>query len=196
MAKKDKNNEQYGVKTYAEFLISLAACKEHRRQELFDMLKEVPRPAFIGKIETPTTLNMLTYGQLDDLSRTTPNDDPFVACFKTILDVKSEDVYEMNVYDVFGFCNFVRAEIERINKLFAEIEIKHSSDEIAAGVKELSFGSFGVIDWYARRMGITNQDEVYDVGWIRIYTCMKNDAAQNNYERRLQEQSLRKMKKR
>lgn len=195
MAKDKKKYEQIGVKTYAEFLISLSACKENVRQELFDQLLAVPRPDYIGDIEIPTHLNTLTYGQLDDLSRTSETDDPFVVCFTTILNVEPSDVYAMNVFDVFGFCNFVRKEVERINKLFGEIEVKHSSDEIAAGVKELSFGSFGVIDWYARRMGITNQDEVYDVGWIRIYTCMKNDAAQNNYERRLQEQSLRKMKR-
>lgn len=100
----------------------------------------------------------------------------------------------MNVFDVFGFVNFCRAELERINKLFEAVAPTHTSEEIAAGIEDLNFGTFGVIDWYARRMGITNQDEVYSVAWVRIYTCMKNDNEQSEYEKRLNKQYLNKYK--
>ena len=55
-------------------------------------------------------------------------------------------------------------------------------------MEKLDFGSFGVLDWYARRMGITNQNEVREVAWVRIFQCMKNDAIKNEYERRLAKQ--------
>lgn len=100
------------------------------------------------------------------------------------------------MFDVFGVINFVRSELERINNLFASIKISHTPEEIAAGVEDLNFGTFGVIDWYAKRMGITNQDEVYNVAWIRIYTCMKNDNEKAEYESRLNKQYTEKAKRR
>ena len=69
---------------------------------------------------------------------------------------------------------------------------KYSSEEVAAGVHDLDFGSFGVLDWYAKRMGIANQNDVRDIAWVRIYQCMKNDHEQQLYERRLQEQYMKK----
>lgn len=99
------------------------------------------------------------------------------------------------MFDVFGVINFVRSELDRINKLFASIKVAHSPEEIAAGVENLNFGTFGVIDWYAKRMGITNQDEVYSVAWIRIYTCMKNDNEKAEYEQRLNKQYVEKAKR-
>ncbi len=145
-------------------------------------------------MELPKNLNTITYGQLDDLSRITQGHDPAVQVFKILLDIDAQEVYQMNVFDVFGFVNFCRAELERINKLFEAVAPTHTSEEIAAGIEDLNFGTFGVIDWYARRMGITNQDEVYSVAWVRIYTCMKNDNEQSEYEKRLNKQYLNKYK--
>ena len=41
-------------------------------------------------------------------------------------------------------------------------------------------------------MGITNQNEVREVAWVRIYRCMYNDAMSNNYERKLSQQYMKK----
>ena len=101
----------------------------------------------------------------------------------------------MNVFDVFGFLNFAKEEVKRINKLFADIAPHIPPKKLAAGIEDLNFGTFGVIDWYARRMGITNQDEVYSVAWVRIYTCMKNDNEQSEYEKRLNKQYINRHKK-
>ena len=90
-----------------------------------------------------------------------------------------------DVNDVFGFVNFVANEILRINKVFSSIKVSYSPEEREAGVEELPFGSFGVLDWYAQRMHIANQNEVRDIAWVRIFQCMKNDNERNEYERRL-----------
>mgnify|MGYP007070193940 CR=1 FL=1 len=42
--------------------------------------------------------------------------------------------------------------------------------------------------------GITNQNEVRSVAWVRIFQCMKNDAMRNNFERKLSEQYKMKSK--
>lgn len=171
--KKTRRNSKKKAKltTYGEFLILLPLCHKDHQAELMETLKQAKRPAFVAGIEVPENLNAITYGQLDDFSRIDQNSqDPAVGVFSILLGLSPEKVYSLNVFDVFGVINFVRAELDRINKLFASIKVTHSSEEIAAGVEELNFGTFGVLDWYAKRMGITNQDEVQSVPWVRIYT--------------------------
>lgn len=176
--------------SYWEFLVLYPCCRKNHQKELMEQLKAAPRPSVIGKHEVPANLNGLSYGMLDDLQNVAKDKekDPAIECMGLLLDMTPAEVFAANVVDVFGFINFITEELRKINSLFARIKVKYSSEELQAGVKELDFGSFGVLDWYARRMGIVNQNDVRDVAWVRIYTCMKNDADQNNYERRLRKQ--------
>lgn len=192
--KKPHKKQKMKLTTYGEFLVLLPCCTEEHTEEIRETLKKAKPPAYVNGVELPKNLNTITYGQLDDLSRITQGQDPAVQVFKILLNIEAQEVYQMNVFDVFGFVNFCRSELERINKLFEAVAPSHTSEEIAAGIEDLNFGTFGVIDWYARRMGITNQDEVYSVAWVRIYTCMKNDNEQSEYEKRLNKQYLNKYK--
>lgn len=176
--------------TYGEFLVLFPCCKAEHGMELLEVLKRATKPAFIGKKEVPANLNVISYGMLDDLHNSSSSADPIASAMKILLGVDEKFAYSQNVFDVFGFNNFVVSEIQKINKLFSALKVRYSSEEISAGVKDLNFGSFGVLDWYARRMGIVNQNDVREVAWIRIYNCMKNDTEQNNYERRLRKQYL------
>lgn len=197
MKRKRRNtNKKVKLTTYGEFLILLPLCHKNHQEELLATLKQAKRPAFVCGKEVPADLNTITYGQLDDFSRISQTEeDPAVKVFSILLGLEAPQVYEMNVFDVFGMLNFVRDELERINALFSSIKVTHTSEEIAAGVEDLNFGTFGVIDWYAKRMGITNQDDVYNVAWIRIYTCMKNDNEKAEYEQRLNKQYIEKAKR-
>lgn len=190
MSRKQKNTtrRQY---SYGEFLVLYPCCGEVQRTELLQDLRKAECPKFLSRKEVPQNLNTVNYGLLDDLRSVASKQDPIAETINLILGISYEDIYKQNVYDVFGFANFVKKEIELINKLFSSLKVNYSSQEIAAGVKDLDFGSFGIIDWYARRMGITNQNEVREVAWIRIYNCMKNDTEQNNYERRLRKQYIK-----
>lgn len=183
------------ISTYGELLVLLPCCSEEHITELLGQLAHAEKPQFIAGKETPADLNTITYGMLDDLSRLTEKDDAGARICEILLGLTPAEVYTANVFDVFGFMHFVREELERINKLFASIKVTHTAEEIAAGVEEMNFGTFGVVDWYARRMGITNHDEVYDVAWIRIYTCMKNDNEKSEYEARLHKQYMNKNKR-
>lgn len=196
MKRNRQNRKKVKLTTYGEFLVLLPLCHKEHQEELLETLKQAKRPAFVYGKEVPTDLNTITYGQLDDFSRISQSEgDPAVRVFSILLGLEPMQVYELNVFDVFGMLNFVRSELERINALFASIQVTHSSEEIAAGVEDLNFGTFGVIDWYAKRMGITNQDEVFNVAWIRIYTCMKNDNEKAEYEQRLNKQYMEKAKR-
>lgn len=196
MKSKRQDNGLFRVSKYGEFMVLLQCCTEEHVSELLEQLSEAEKPKMICGHEVPDNLNMISYGMLDDFSRIDPQEDPAAQILKTMFDVDDVDIMEANVIDVFGFLNFIRNEIDRINKLFKSIKVSFSSEEVAAGVESLDFGTFGVVDWYARRMGITNQDEVYDIGWIRIFTCMKNDNEKNEYEARLHKQYMAKSKRR
>ena len=174
--------------SYGEFLILFSCCRKKHQDELMETLSKARKPKFIGKIEVPANLNAISYGMLDDLRNASSSADPLTEAMTILLGMDLATIYSTNVFDVFGFMNFIKKEIDKINTLFSQLKVRYSSDELAAGVKDLDFGSFGVLDWYARRMGITNQNEVREVAWIRIYNCMKNDVEQNNYERRLHQQ--------
>lgn len=176
---------------YREFLTLFPCCRESHQQNLLNQLWKAEKPQYLLGHKVPENFNTITYGQLDDLSRAKDCDDPVARCLEVIMGLSMAQINSLNVWDVFGFASFCLKELERINKLFHSIKQNHTSEEIAAGIEDLNFGTFGVVDWYAKRMGITNQDEVYQVAWIRIFTCMKNDNLQNEYERRLRDQYIK-----
>lgn len=168
----------------------LPCCAENVQHGLLERLNAQPRPYVLCGKEVPKNLMTLSYGTLDDLRSATAAEDPIAECVRILLGVDSSDLLEADVNDVFGFLAFVKRELEKINKLFADIKRTYSKEEVVAGVRDLDFGSFGVLDWYARRMGITNQNEVRDVAWVRIYQCMRNDNEQAEFERRLHRQYM------
>lgn len=176
--------------SYKGFLVMLPCCAEKVQKDLLERLNAQPRPSFLCGVEVPKNLNALSYGTLDDLRSATATEDPISECVRILLGISSVDLMDADVNDVFGFLSFVKEELERINKLFGDIKQTYSKEEEAAGVRDLDFGSFGVLDWYARRMGITNQNDVRDVAWVRIYQCMKNDNMQSEFERRLHKQYM------
>lgn len=176
--------------TYAEFLTLFPCCSMAHQKELMATLDKAVCPKFLCGKEVPKDLFSISYGKLDELRNASESLDPAAECLKILLDLNPVEIYRLNVFDVFGFMHFCKNQIEKINNLFNSLKIHYTSEEISAGVKELKFGSFGVLDWYAKRMGITNQNEVRDVAWVRIFNCMKNDTEQNNYERRLRKQYL------
>lgn len=180
---------------YGEFLILLPCCAKEHQEELMATVSKAKRPAFVCGKEVPKDLFSISYGMLDELHDASSAQDPAAECLRIIMGLKPAEIYQLNACDVFGFMHFCREQIEKINKLFASLKVNYSSEELAAGVKDLEFGSFGVLDWYAKRMGITNQNEVRDVAWVRIYNCMKNDIEQNNYERRLHKQYMNQSKR-
>ena len=147
-----------------------------------------PRPNKMCGRDVPSSLNDLTFGELTALSTDGNNIAVALNCAAVVLGVTSRRrVLREPASTTAGFLNFVHAEIKRINQLFADINRKPNADEIAAGVESLQFGAFGVVDWYARRMGFRDHDDVMSVKWVRIYECMRIDTETREYERRLRD---------
>ena len=167
------------------------------REHSIEWLKKRPKPWFVAGVQLPQDLNMLTYGQLCDIQDCGKDLSGLLDAVCVILpNVSKERLMKEKAAIIVGAVTWIGKEIERINKVFERIAPRYTTDQIAAGVKMLQFGTFGVLDWYAKRQGITDQNEVRNVPWVRIWQCMKNDKETGEYEQRLQQVITNKLKSR
>lgn len=184
--KRKRQTDRRRVYSYREFSILYPLCSAEERQRIEQELKQAERPNEIAGHPVPQDLNLVSYGLLDDLANYAKQGaQGALDCVCRVCGCTLDELTAANVFDVYGAIKWLNGEVERINNLFKRITPRYSAEEIQAGVKSLDFGSFGVLDWYAKRQGIADQNEVRDVAWVRIYTCMKNDNARAEYEKRL-----------
>lgn len=148
-------------------------------------LLAVERPKRVGWIRTPESLDGLTMEELATFWSVKDTPSLFDTTARILLHVRTAK--HVPVLDMMGLVNFVSAELERINALWESIPSSRTPEEIQAGVSQLKFGVFGIIDWYARRMGITDHDVALKTPWVRVYQCMRNDAEEALYRKRLNE---------
>lgn len=150
-----------------------------------DFVRQLPKPSDLCGIDIPQSLDEITFGQLIQLQGITKEIDLFFEPCKILLDVSNEQIVSENAITVISFAVWVSCEMERINNLLASTQIKPTPEEYQAGIDKLNFGPFGLVDYFALRMGFTDHEEVMNIPWIRIYQCMKIDAEKMLYERRL-----------
>lgn len=148
-------------------------------------LKAVPCPARIGRKEAPQDLNDLTLEQLVRLEDIGRNRGVFAAIAEVLLGRDEDWAMKAPALPMLGLRNMVVAEQDRIAGLFSSLSREHEAAEIMAGIEQLNFGMFGLADWYARRMGITDHDEAFATPWLRIWQCRKNDLEEAEYQKRL-----------
>lgn len=147
---------------------------------------EFPKPSRVSRRIVPDTLNDLTMGELIQMQGIrTDHDVLFVPC-RVLLDMDEREVLKADAVEVLGFIHWTAREMKRINKLFASTSVPPTADEKKAGVEQLGFGMFGLLDYYAQRMGITDHEAVEHVPWVRVYKCLDMDARRIMFQRRLQ----------
>ena len=147
----------------------------------------IPPPHKFCKRDVPDTLQMVTFGTLTQLQQAADSNDYLKTCCKLVSVLTGVDervVASRRAYDVLGIVNMIQSEMERIGKLFQSLQTGKSSEELMAGIDKLDFGAFGIVDWYAKRMGIIDHEEVFATPWARIYQCMKIDHEQGEFEKR------------
>jgi hypothetical protein len=159
-------------------------------KEFSEILKkvEMDRSKTISGKKIPDNLDKITLGQLVDLQNIKTTEDFIFRPAEIILKLKKERVMECAVYEVFSLVSFVKKEIEKIVKLWDGIKYKPSPEEMQAGINKINHGFFGTADWYARRMGIPDQQTVFDtVSWMKIYMCIKMDNENVKFEKKYRE---------
>lgn len=147
----------------------------------------IPPPKKFCRRDIPDTLQLATFGTLTQLQQAAQDNDYLKTCCKLVSVLTGVDeriVASRRAYDVLGIVNMVQSEMERIGKLFQSLNTDKTSDEQAAGIDRLNFGAFGIVDWYAQRMGIVDHEEVFSTPWARIFQCMKIDHEQGEFEKR------------
>lgn len=151
-------------------------------------MQDYKRPYKVAGREVPENLNDLTIGQLIELSAKT--EDVLYKIPQIILGMGRKETEKARATEVVSLISWVMSEVQKINKLFEQASGKPTEIEKRAGVDKLQFGLFGMLDYYALRMGITDHDEVLGVSWMRIYKCIDMDNKKALYQRKLQEEML------
>lgn len=166
-----------------EFLILSSVTKDDMQAKI----SRLQRPSFVYGRSVPTDLYSLTIGELFALQAIKTENDAILIPCKVILNLEENEVMKADAEEVFGFIVWVANEMAKINKLFERTRVPPTKEEKQAGVEQLNFGAFGIIDWYAQRMGITDHEAVEYVPWMRVYKCLEMDAQRTMYEKRLRD---------
>lgn len=169
--------------TLQEFLVLDGVIRN--TTEVQEQIKNLPKPYSVGGVKTPDSLNDITIGELMELQSAENEREFILKCCTILLSLDERNALKSQANDVLGFSVWVSKELERIAKLFQSTTIPPTPEEKQAGVDSLNFGMFGILDYYALRMGITDHEEVEKVKWIRVYKCLDMDAKKARYEKRL-----------
>ena len=149
-------------------------------------LEKCTRPMKVGNVRTPSSLDDMTLGQMVQMSDCKTGAELFYRVCKVLLGMEAKKVDDCFAVEVVRFVGWVLGKVKTINELFDKAKSQPSDEEIRAGVNQLNFGIFGLIDWYAIRMGITDHEEVTKVPWGRVYKCLDMDKRTNDYRKKLQ----------
>lgn len=153
--------------------------------DMAERMETLDKPYSVCKVKTPATLNDLNMGELMQLQSITTDSDFIFVPGTVILHLDERKLIMADVGEVLGFSYWVAREVQRINKLFASTSVPPTPEEKQAGADSLNFGLFGLLDYYAQRMGIADHAEVEHVPWVRVYKCLDMDAQRIRFERRL-----------
>lgn len=148
-------------------------------------LESIPKPERVMKHKVPESLNHLNMGELITLQSIRTSIELIVIPARVLFGADESKVLKADAMEIIGLGVWVSKEIERINKLFAKTNIPPTAEEEQAGAGRMNFGPFGMVDYFARRMGIPDHEEVERVPWVRVYKCMDMDAQVSRYQRRL-----------
>lgn len=159
-----------------------------------DVIKRLPVPKTYCGVEVK--IEALTLGQLTDIEAEVKRGNALTAPVKVLFGLSDKQILRSRLFDLLAVVNLANEAIEVVNKAFERIKANHTSEEIQAGVKRLNFGTFGLVDSYARRMGIADHDYVLNnVPALLIARCMEIDHKTAEYQRRLNEIYAKKHKR-
>lgn len=175
---------------FGDFKIMMPYMDEKSLEKCLKVLNEAEKPDFLFGRPLPKNFNGITFGAYSDLCEALGEKNHIrmmPLLIKSVYPNATDwDIERLAAYDVWGFAIFAAKETDRINKMFGSVHLEYTEQEKKAGIDKLQFGVFGILDWYAKRMGITDQNQVNNEKWVRIYQCMKNDMEEAAFNRRLQ----------
>lgn len=169
--------------TFGEYLVLAGVGTVDK--DVPGLVSELPKPFECCGVRVPDSLDDLNFGQLTQLQGMKQEVDLFFEPCRAILGVVDEAILSERAIVIIAFAAWVSKEVTRINNLFATTRVPPTAEELNAGIDTLDFGPFGLVDYFAMRMGMTDHEQVMSIPWVRIYQCLKIDADKAKYERRL-----------
>lgn len=146
-----------------------------------EIMERVEKPTRLCGQYLPDDLNHITMGALVDVLEC--EDD--IKVLATLYNLTTGQIKDDRATNVLGAIKWTTEQIKSITGLWKQLERDFTVDELMAGADKMKSDIFSTIDWYARRMGISDHDEVLKVSWIKIWRCAKDDRARDEYRERL-----------
>lgn len=153
-------------------------------------------PERVGRCKVTRNFEDVTLGQIIQLSGIKDEADVIQRVVGVMTGMSARDIGRARAVDVVLYAAWVAEQVEKVNKLFAKLRPSYTAEEKQAGVESLNFGLFGMVDAYARRMGIQDHEQVMRTPWMVVYKCLEIDYKTNQFERRLNRIAADKMKRR
>lgn len=164
----------------------------YNKEALVEQIKQAPKPERVGDVTLPADLSDLTFGQLIMLLSCN-GEEAFIKCACELF--KIENPEEQNAEQMWGFLMWVQRDTLAIAKQFNDCHIEPTQEELQAGANKMSFGWFGLIDWFALRMHITHE-AAENTLWMVVLQSLRIDTEKQRYERRFRLMQERRMKAR
>ena len=142
------------------------------------------KPERIGKRKTMENFEDVPLGTIVDLSRIPKEGNALSRMVEITMGMTAKEVAKSKATEVVLYAIWLTNQLERVNKLFDKLKSAPSAMELQAGIDRLNFGIFGMVDEYARRMGITDHEEVMRTPWSIVYKCIEMDYQKAQFERR------------
>ena len=161
--------------------------------DCLQMFAKAPKPEVLAGKPVPQNLNGMTLGQLAQLKVLGEKNVSAMEVVTILLEVTPDELMKAPAADVIGFMTWAGQELEHIMKLFKSTEIPPTPEETEARVGIKNAGIFGLVDWYARRMGYKDHEEVFALPWPRVYKCLEIDAENEKLKRRINDIYNRKL---
>ena len=164
--------------TYGEYcmLYSVGAITNHK-----EMVEKSPKPTRLCGRYMPKDLNNMTMGTLVEVMGTTDE----VKLLTAIYNVTERELSGEWAQNVIGAIRWTSEQMNVITDLFKSLEKDFTAEEVAAGLDKKKPDIFATIDWYAKRMGITDHDRVLKTPWIIIWKCALLDKEMREEQQRL-----------
>ena len=162
-----------------------------------ERLAKIPCPKRIAGHQAPKDLNGLTMAQLISLW-SIPNEKSILSdslaavfgyhinqrrCARKEKRIRRHAQY-IRIGKAVGWCNFIQSELLRIKEMWSRCEVPIEALDKQAGVEQLNFGFFSILDAYAQRQHISDPDEVLKVQWVKVWQSLLKDAETFKFQRR------------
>lgn len=174
--------------TFHEFNTLIDVC--YNREQLAEQVKKAPKPEKVGEVALPEDLSELTFGQIIMLL-SSGEEETFVQMACDVF--KIDNINDARAEEAWGFLMWLQHSLLAIAERFNKCHIEPTAEEMQAGANRVSFGWFGLIDWFALRMRISHE-QAENTCWMNVLRSLEIDTEKQRYERRFRQLQERKLK--